>query len=50
MKNKLYLIALILLTPILILNFYYPVKETQSPSVPPAPNTGKFYYGVISSL
>ncbi|HMQ80652.1 MAG TPA: hypothetical protein PKE39_16695 [Ignavibacteria bacterium] len=50
MKNKLYVIALILLTPILILSFYYPVKESQSPSGPPAPNTGKFYYGAIQSI
>jgi len=49
MKNKLYLIALILLTPILILSFYYPAKNTQSPSVPPAPPADKFYYGAIQS-
>ncbi|NOS84701.1 MAG: T9SS type A sorting domain-containing protein [Ignavibacteria bacterium] len=49
MKNKLYVIALILLTPILILNFYYPSKNTQSPPQAPLPYTDKFLIGAMNS-
>ena len=49
MKSKLYIIALILLTPILILNFYYPTKGIQTSSVPPLPYTDKFLIGAMDS-
>ena len=48
MKNKLYIIAFILLTPILVLNFYYPAIETKT-SPPPLPYTDKFLIGCMQS-
>ena len=48
MKNKLYIIAFVLLTPILVLNFYIPQEETK-PTSPPLPYTDKFLIGCMHS-
>ncbi len=48
MKNKLIIIAFAILTPFLILNFYYPQEETKQTS-PPLPYTDKFLIGSMQS-
>ena len=46
MKNKFILIAIAILTPVLIFNFYYPASENQ---IPPSPQQNNFILGAMNN-